>query len=95
MEKRVGGIELWELSSSMEPMKLISSSKNLKKKVSIKIKGQRATTFHEVVVRADSSYRLAFHIDTDEANAAGVRTGAKGRVKNGWFGKLTVPFLKR
>lgn len=32
----------------------------------------RSTTFDDVVIRVNEAFRLAFHIDTDEANAAGV-----------------------
>lgn len=35
----------------------------------------RSLIFGEVLIRVDSSFRLDFHLDTDEANAAGVRTG--------------------
>ncbi len=35
----------------------------------------RAAVFEDVVVRVSDQYRLEFHVDTDEANAAGIRTG--------------------
>lgn len=40
--------------------------------VSVKIGGARGLTFDNTVVRVSPSYKLAMHIDTDEANAAGV-----------------------
>lgn len=40
----------------------------------------RAVIFGNVVVRVHESFKLDFHIDTDEANAAGVKTGDKGWV---------------
>lgn len=43
--------------------------------VSVKYEGIRATTFHNVLVRVGDSYSLEMHIDTDEANAAGIKTG--------------------
>lgn len=39
--------------------------------VKVKIEGERALIFDEVVVRVDPTYGLAMHIDTDECNAAG------------------------
>ena len=37
--------------------------------------GGRGTTFDEVLVRVDPSFTLEMHIDTDEANAAQLKTG--------------------
>lgn len=49
-------------------------------KVSVKILGQRSVTFHEVIVRAGRQYKKACHLDTDEANAAGLRKCGYGEL---------------
>ncbi len=43
--------------------------------VRVRIEGDRELIFGDVVVRVNPNYRLALHIDTDEGNAANVRTG--------------------
>ncbi len=46
-------------------------------KVSVRSAGERQLTFDEVVVRVREDFALEFHIDTEEANAAGLRNGAQ------------------
>lgn len=43
--------------------------------VSVKKGGERETTFGNVLVRAGDAHELELHIDTDEANAAGLLCG--------------------
>jgi putative phosphotransacetylase len=45
--------------------------------VKVKTSGERALMFDEVVVRVNENFALDMHIDTDEANAAGLKTGDK------------------
>lgn len=40
----------------------------------------RTTTFGDTVIRVSDSYALAMHIDTDEANAAGISGTAQGEI---------------
>ena len=46
-------------------------------KVSVRSNGERQLTFDEVVVRVCDDFALEFHIDTEEANAAGLKNGAQ------------------
>jgi acetate kinase len=46
--------------------------------VRVRIAGNRELTFGDVLIRVDPNFKLAMHIDTDEANAGNVQTGAEG-----------------
>jgi acetate kinase len=46
--------------------------------VRVRITGDRELEFGDVLIRVDPSFALAMHIDTDEANAANVKTGMQG-----------------
>ena len=48
--------------------------------VRVRIAGNRELIFGDVLVRVDPSFKLAMHIDTDEGNAANVKTGARGYI---------------
>jgi acetate kinase len=49
--------------------------------VRVRITGDRELVFGDVLVRVDPNFKLAMHIDTDEANAANVQTGAQGYIE--------------
>ena len=49
--------------------------------VRVRIEGERELIFGDVVVRVNPAYRLAMHIDTDEGNAANIRTGMQGYIE--------------
>ncbi|CAG7624255.1 phosphate propanoyltransferase [Paenibacillus allorhizosphaerae] len=46
-----------------------------KQRLSVRVEGERALVFENVVARVSDQFALDMHIDTDEANAAGVKTG--------------------
>ncbi len=46
--------------------------------VQVEVKGERTLTFGDVLVRVHPDFRLSMHIDTDEANAANIKTGMEG-----------------
>lgn len=44
--------------------------------VTVDVNGERRTTFYDVQVRVNKAFRLEMHVDTDDANAAGIGNGA-------------------
>ena len=48
--------------------------------VSVQSENERGTIFNHVQIRVDESYTLEMHIDTDEANAAKIKTGDAIRI---------------
>jgi acetate kinase len=64
----------------MTPEDALSFSLRDKDIVRVRIEGKRTLTFEDVLVRVDPSYQLSMHIDTDEANAAGITTGTVGHL---------------
>lgn len=49
-----------------------------RQRLKVRMIGERPLVFEDVIARISDNFALDFHIDTDEANAAGVKTGDKG-----------------
>jgi len=65
----------------MTPENALSYGVRDKSIVRVRVDGDRELVFGDVLVRVDPSFALAMHIDTDEANAAHVKTGAQGFIE--------------
>ncbi|MBU1164742.1 phosphate propanoyltransferase [Patescibacteria group bacterium] len=51
-----------------------------KQLVSVKTNGKRSITFHNILVRTRKDFVCRMHLDTDEANAAGIKQGDFGQI---------------
>ncbi|UJF35414.1 phosphate propanoyltransferase [Paenibacillus hexagrammi] len=54
-----------------------------KQKLHVRLTGERPLTFDDVIARVSDQYALDMHIDTDEGNAAGVKTGDTAEILDG------------
>ncbi|MBO8165075.1 MAG: acetate/propionate family kinase [Brevibacillus sp.] len=66
-----------------------------KQLVSVEVKGPRSLILENVLCRVHKDYRLEFHIDTDEANAAGLQNGMEVEVIVPERNEYTYQDLKR
>ena len=48
--------------------------------VDVEANGERSTMFYDVQVRVNKAFKLEMHIDTDDANAAGIGNGAQVKI---------------
>ncbi len=48
--------------------------------VVVEAEGERRTRFYDVQIRVSDKFVLEMHVDTDDANAAGLGNGAKARI---------------
>ena len=71
-------IALRHLHCSTEQAKKLKIKNN--KIISVNVKGQREITFHNIITRVSDNYKLALHVDTDEANAVGIQGKANGEL---------------
>lgn len=71
-------VALRHLNASLEEAKELGVKDN--DMVSIRIKGIRDLTFHNVRARVGDNYKLSVHLDTDEGNAAGLTQNGFGEI---------------
>lgn len=48
--------------------------------VDVEVNGERRSMFYDVQVRVNPNFRLEMHVDTDDANAAGISNGFKAKL---------------
>ncbi|MBR5505390.1 MAG: phosphate propanoyltransferase, partial [Clostridia bacterium] len=48
--------------------------------VDVEVEGIKPTRFYDVQVRVRDDFNVEMHIDTDDANSAGLKNGAKVRI---------------
>jgi acetate kinase len=65
----------------MSPIDALNCGVRDKYVVRVRVEGDRELVFGDVLIRVSPNYRLAMHIDTDEANAAHITTGAHGVIE--------------
>ncbi|MFC0215663.1 phosphate propanoyltransferase [Paenibacillus chartarius] len=51
-----------------------------KQRLRVRVNGERPLIFEDVIARVSEQYALDMHIDTDEGNAAGVKTGEMAEI---------------
>jgi acetate kinase len=66
----------------MAPEEALNLGLRDKDVVMVRVKGVRELIFGDVLVRVDPNYRLDMHLDTDEANAAQITSGATGYIES-------------
>ncbi|MBI4802256.1 MAG: acetate/propionate family kinase [Elusimicrobia bacterium] len=72
------GVILAQRHIHMSPEEALSYGLMDRDVVQIRVAGERELVFGDVTVRVHPSFRLAMHLDTDEANAAQIKTGQSG-----------------
>ena len=65
----------------MSPEDALSFGLRDKYRVRVRVQGDRELVFGDVLVRVHPNFRLAMHLDTDEANAGNIKTGALGYIE--------------
>ena len=48
--------------------------------IQVEVLGEKSLIFNNVQVRVKDNFRLEMHLDTDDANASGITTGAAARI---------------
>lgn len=74
------GVIIAERHVHCDPLTAKSLGLTNKSILEIKVPGVRALTFFNIPVRIDPSFIYRLHLDTDEANAALIDSGARGEI---------------
>jgi len=64
----------------MSPADAVAFGVSDNQKVDVHMDGSRPAVFKDVIVRVNKNFRLAMHIDFDEANSCGLGKNARGRI---------------
>jgi putative phosphotransacetylase len=64
----------------LSPAEALEAGVKDKDVIRVRVGGERAVVFEEVLVRAGETHLSEFHIDTDEGNAAGVDSGREAEL---------------
>jgi putative phosphotransacetylase len=65
----------------MSPLEAAEAGLRDGEKISVEIPGERGVTLNNVLIRVDNTFTLEMHIDTDEANACGLKNGDTVKIK--------------
>ncbi|MDO4632571.1 MAG: phosphate propanoyltransferase [Eubacteriales bacterium] len=64
----------------MSPADAMAAGVSNGQEVAVRADNDRGTVFQHVIIRVDESFQLEMHLDTDEANAAGIGPGSTVRI---------------
>jgi propanediol utilization protein len=64
----------------MSPADAVKYGVSDNQKVDVHMDGSRPAVFKDVIIRVHKDFRLAMHIDFDEANSCGLGKNARGKI---------------
>lgn len=78
--KKARGLIVAKRHVHFDPESAVKFAVKDKEIVSLKVGGERAVTFENVVCRVGPAHKLECHLDFDEGNAVGIGNGAFGEI---------------